>query len=456
MSGLNSVMDTSLSALFAAQAGMATTGHNIANANTAGFSRQQVLTASRTPEVLTYGAIGRGVDVLGVRRIQDDFLLANMRNQSARLSSYSQVDSALYEVEAILGSVDNDQLGTSLNEFFGAWADLANPTVEGNLKYEVFAKAQSLVSTFHSIDVSLQDLESNVNQTIEAEIGNLNRLLTAVADMNKQILTVEAGGNQANDLRDQRDLLISQVSEIARVSVVERDDGTQDVVLGGRTMVARDSVTLFQTSYQTTDDGTKMVVLTQDNFSEVTLPEGKLEGLLTARDKHIAEVREHLDSVAAKLIDEVNSLHVQGRTAASSGLAFFTGDSMHTIDLNPAIIENQDLIVTGRTAAVGDLDLAGEIADLANVGLGGSGDESVSDRYRAMLIDVASRRSSYNFMVENQDNVVAAIETKISSISGVSLDEEGAKMVQYQNSYSAAAKVITTVQEMYDTLLQMV
>lgn len=456
MSGLNSVMDTSLSALFAAQAGMATTGHNIANSNTAGFSRQQVLTASRTPDVLTYGAIGRGVDVLGVRRIQDDFLLANLRNQTARLSSYTQVDSALYEVEAILGSVDNDLLGTSLNEFFGAWSNLGNPTVEGNLKYEVFAKAQSLVSTFHSIDASLQDLEANLNQTIEAEIENLNRLLTAVADMNKQIMAAEAGGNEANDLRDQRDLLISQVAEIARVSVVERSDGTQDVILAGRTMVARDSVTLFQTSYQTSDDGTKMVVLTQENFSEVTLSEGRLEGLLTARDQHIAEVREHLDTVAAKLIEEVNALHVQGRTATSSGLAFFTGDSMHTIDINPAIIENQELIVTGRTAAVGDLDLAAEIADLANVGLGGSGNESVSDRYRAMLIDVASRRSSYEFMVENQDNVVAALETKILSISGVSLDEEGANMVKYQNSYNAAAKVITTVQEMYDALLSMV
>ena len=352
--------------------------------------------------------------------------------------------------------MDNDLLGTSLNDFFGAWADLANPTVEGNLKYEVFAKAQSLVTTFHSIDESLKDLESNLNHTIEAEIENLNRLLTAVADMNKQILTAEAGGNEANDLRDQRDLLISQVAEIARVSVVERSDGTQDVILAGRTMVARDSVTLFQTSYQTTDDGTQMVVLTQENFSEVTLSEGKLEGLLTARDQHIAEVREHLDTVAAKLIEEVNSLHVQGRTATSSGLAFFTGDSMSTIGINPAIIENQALIATGRTATVGDLELAAEIADLASVGLGGSGDESVSDRYRAMLIDVASRRSSYEFMVENQDNVVAALETKISSISGVSLDEEGANMVKYQNSYNAAAKVITTVQEMYDALLTMV
>ena len=118
MPGLNSIMDTSLSALFAAQTGLATVGHNIANANTPGYSRQEVNFAARRPDILPYGAIGRGVEIDGIRRIQDDFLVNNLRVQTSRLESYSAVDSALYEMEAILGSVDNDHLGNALNNFF--------------------------------------------------------------------------------------------------------------------------------------------------------------------------------------------------------------------------------------------------------------------------------------------------------------------------------------------------
>ena len=121
MPGLNSIMDSSLSALFAAQAGLATTGHNIANANTPGYSRQEVMYAARRPSILPYGAIGRGVEIQGIRRIQDDFLLNNLRVQQSRLESYTATDTALYEIEAILGSVENDHLGTALNNFFNSF-----------------------------------------------------------------------------------------------------------------------------------------------------------------------------------------------------------------------------------------------------------------------------------------------------------------------------------------------
>ena len=449
-------MDASLSALFAAQAGMATTGHNIANANTRGYSRQDVLFAARRPDILPYGALGRGVEVQGIRRIQDEFLLNNMRVQTSRLSSYSSVDTALYEVEAILGSVDNDHLGNAMNEFFASWNTLATPPFTEANKYDVVAKAESLVRNFQSINDSLDDLEANIENNIQVEIRNLNRLLTSVAEMNEQIMSAESNGEPANDLRDQRDILINDISVIAEVSVLERGDGTKDIILAGRTMVSRDTVTNFESSYVNTESGYQMVVVTQGHRNKVNLSPGKLEGLLTSRDVHITQVRENLDSVARQLISEVNSLHVQGRTDNSSGLAFFSGDSMHTIDINEAIRSNNLLVATGRTNADGDNTLAEEIANLTNLSVGGPGEITIGDQYRSMLTTVASQRSSYEFLVENQQNVVESLATKMASVSGVSLDEEGANMVRYQNSYNAAAKVISTVQEMYDTLMSMV
>lgn len=456
MPGLNSIMDASLSALFAAQAGMATTGHNIANANTPGYSRQDVSFAARRPDILPYGALGRGVEVQGIRRLQDEFLLKNLRVQSSRLASYTSVDAALYEVESILGSVDNDHLGNAMNEFFAAWNTLATPPFVESNKYNVVATAESLVRDFHAINDSLDDLEANIEDNIQLEITNLNGLLAGVAEMNEQIMAAEANGEPANDLRDQRDLLINQISEIAEVSVLEREDGTKDIILAGRTMVSRGSVTHFQSTYVRDDDGYKMAIVTQGRMNEVHLSPGKLEGLMTSRDVQVQQVREGLDAVAAQLIREVNELHVQGRTDSSSGLSFFSGDSMHTIGINQAIVSNNLLVATGSTNADGDNSIAEAIANLTNQSADGAGSTTIGDQYRSLLTTVASRRSSFEFLVENQQNVVDSLETKMASVSGVSLDEEGANMVRYQNSYNAAARVISTVQEMYDTLMNMV
>ncbi|MBK6732608.1 MAG: flagellar hook-associated protein FlgK [bacterium] len=456
MPGLNSIMDTSLSALFAAQAGLATTGHNIANANTPGYSRQLVQFAARRPDMTAVGAIGRGVEVEGVRRIQDEFILNNLRSQTARGESYAAVDSALSEVESILGSIDNDHLGDALTRFFGAWNALAQPTITDSLKENVVTSAVSLVTDLHSIDESLTALETNIESSIQLEIGNLNRLLTQVADLNRQIMSAEAGGQEANDLRDQRDLLITQVSSIAEVSTYEREDGTKDVILAGRTMVARDSVTLFESAYEKSADGYRMTIVTNGTKQAVRLSLGKLEGLMTSRDVHITNVRAQLDGVARKLIEDVNALHTQGRTLSGSGLQFFTGDNMHTIGVNQELIDNSGLVAIGRTTAPGDNELALAIANLGNVSSGIGGDDTVNDVYRSLLTELASNRSTYEFMVVNQQDVVVALESKLASIAGVSLDEEGAAMVRYQNSYNAAAKIVATVQEMYDTLMNMV
>jgi flagellar hook-associated protein 1 FlgK len=135
---------------------------------------------------------------------------------------------------------------------------------------------------------------------------------------------------------------------------------------------------------------------------------------------------------------------------------FFTGDSMHNIGINEALLNNENLVAIGQTGTAADNDIALAIADLGRSSLHGPDRKSVSESYRATITDVAGRSSSYQFMVENQLSLVASLSARMASVSGVSLDEEGANLVRYQNSYNAAAKVIATVQEMYDTLLNIV
>lgn len=456
MSGLNGIMDTGLSALFSAQAGLATTGHNIANASTPGYSRQQVMFAARRPRYTSEGAIGRGVEVTSIRRVQDEFLANNMRVQNSRLESYSTVDASLYEIETILGSVDNDHLGNALTKFFNSWNGLAQPPINTNLKQNVVAAATSLVQDFHGINDNLDNLAKNLNESIEAEIGNLNSQLAAVAELNKQIMQAEVGGNPANDLRDQRDQLILDISGMAEVTVLEREDGSKDLIMSGRTIVSRGSVTILGTREIVENGSSRMMVVAGDSLREVALSTGRIEGLLTSRDVHVTQVRDLLDKVAARIIGEVNALHTQGRTATSSGLAFFTGDSMHTIAVNSALIDQPSLVATGRSINESDNALALELANLGTVSALDPGGDTVLEIYRSAVVTVAGNRASFEFMVDNQQNVVDSLVAKVASISGVSLDEEGANMVKYQNGYNAAARVISAVQEMYDTLLNMV
>ena len=453
MSSLNSIMGNSLSAMFSSQAGLATTSHNIANADTPGYTRQSNVLAARMPLMFSFGAIGQGVDVATVRRSQDSFLLNTLRSQTASLASYQSIDAGLYEIEMILGSIDNDHLGNALNEFFNAWSDLATAPTDESLKSQVVTRAQSLVSSFHTINESVEDLESNIDAQIGEEIAGLNSLLAQAGALNSQIMAAEVGGQPANDLRDQRDLVVNQISDIAAVTVAEREDGSLDLILNGRTMVTRDAVQQFTTTYDQTSSGYTMTVVTGGTFHEVQLPEGRLAGLLESRDTYVQDFKDDMDEVAALLVEAVNSLHVQGQTDTSTGLMFFTGDSMHTIQVNTMLVENHALVATSRTGASGDTDIAREIAALAET-TGSS--TTVGDRYRSVLIDVASKRNSFEFLVDNQASAVAAVESKIASVTGVSLDEEAASMIRYQNTYNAAARMISTVQDMFDTLINMV
>ena len=452
---LNSIMDNSLSAMFMSQAGLTTTSHNIANADTPGYTRQSNMLAARRPLSFPFGAIGQGVDVVTVRRSQDRFLLNTLRAQDARLSSYSAVDSALYEIEQILGSIDNDHIGTALNGFFDAWSDLATVPNDPTLKMDVVSRAQALVTDFHTVSASLDDLERNIETQVQEEIVALNGLLQQIGELNSQIMSAEIGGQTANDLRDQRDLLVNQVSSIASVTVDEREDGSLDIILAGRTMVTRDSVQQFTTSYQESGDGYRMTVLTEGHYAEVDLPEGRLQGLLDSRDIYVNDFRESMDDVVSRLVEAVNSLHVQGTTGSSSGLLFFTGDSLHTIEINSMLTDHPEMVASSRSGESGDADIALAIAALRDTAAPGES-LTVGDSYRGVLIDMASKRNSFEFLVDNQASAVAAVESKIASVTGVSLDEEAANMVRYQNTYAAAARVISTVQEMFDTLVNMV
>ena len=455
---LNSIMRIGLSGMFAAGTSLQTTGHNIANASTVGYSRQRTLTGTQRGQSLTYGVLGTGTMVLDVRRMTDEFLTGRLRAQDARLSQFDTVDMALGDVESIFGSVENNHLGTAMSEFFNAWSSLATPPVSLTLQEHVADTADRLAADFRNMSASLDELANDLDARLESGVGRLNALLSNVADLNRLIVMTESTATSANDLRDQRSLVLDEIAQLTQSEAIERDDGTVDVLIGGRTVVTREHVQAL-TIAREDGDGTgagRARVSTVAGGYAVEVGEGSLRGLIEARDDQVLHARERLDAVAAALIERVNALHAQGQTPGGSGVLFFTGDSAANISLNPALLADPTRVASSRSGLEGDTDLAREIAALGQSGTSVVNGQSLTELFNSLVLDLASRSAASGDRLSAQSQIVESLGTRLDSIRGVSLDEEAANLALFQNAYEANAKVIAMVQDMFDTILTMV
>lgn len=455
---LNSIMRIGLSGMFAAGTSLQTTGHNIANASTVGYSRQRTLTGTQRGQSLTYGVLGTGTMVLDVRRMTDEFLTGRLRAQDARLSQFDTVDMALGDVEAIFGSVENNHLGTAMSEFFSAWSSLATPPVSLTLQEHVADTADRLASDFRDMSASLDELSNDLDARLENGVGRLNALLTNVAELNRLIVMTESTATSANDLRDQRSLVLDEIAQLSQSEAIERDDGTVDVLIGGRTVVTREHVQALTISREDGDGSGagRARVTTVAGGYDVEVGEGSLQGLIEARDEQVLHARERLDAVAASLIERVNALHAQGQTPGGSGVLFFTGDSAANIALNPALMTDPTRVAASRSGLEGDTDLAREIAALGQSGTSVVNGQSLTEMFNSLVLDLASRSAASGDRLSAQTQIVESLGTRLDSIRGVSLDEEAANLALFQNAYEANAKVIAMVQDMFDTILTMV
>lgn len=449
--GMNRILDIGLSGLFTAGAAMQTASHNIANVHTDGYTRQGITSGARHALSMSYGMLGGGVDVLEVRRLTDEFLVGRLRDQTSLLARHDETDLALQEVETLLGTAAQNHLGTVIDEFFASWSELASPPVTDELREDVLNKGVLLAGDLNSTAAGLDSLATEMDQQIESAVGTLNRLLAGVADLNRQILLAEGPRETANDLRDRREMLLAEISELARVDVAERGDGTIDVILSGRTVVVRGEAQDLELSRD------------QDGFAQLStgskhhpfeLRDGRIAGMMAARDERVLGAREELDRVAAELIRRLNAIHVQGQTAGGGGFLFFTGDSAGDIAVNRELIDNPAMVALSRSGLSGDTDIAREIA-----GLGQEdpvdGEETLPAVFGRLITSIASDAAATRLQLQSQSQVVDALNTRIDSVRGVSLDEEAADMARYQNAYAASAKVIAAAQEMFTAVLQM-
>ena len=458
--GLSAAMEIGKNGLSIYRIATEVTSENIANVNTDGYSRQRVILENAPPTTANGFPLGTGVKIATVERYYDGLL----QRQQATAQTTSGYDTAmsqvLQQIEPSFNELTNDGLGAAITNFFGSWQDLSTNASGTTERQAVLSRAQVLVDTFHSISTTLTDTIATQDQALTSQTADINNTLTNIATLNGQIRQTELVSGNANEMRDQRDLLVRQLAEKMGVQYTENSDGTTDVyVQDGTTSYylvqgnQAGSLSLSGTSpaRAVTINAVGGATRAVDNTLYTTQDGGKLWATLQLRDVTIPGYVSQLDTLANSIVTQVNALHNAPNGYDINGNAggdFFSaaGTTAATIALN--ITNTDNIAAAGSTAsAPGGNGNARAIANLQS---------TFSTSYNTLVAQIGLDVQQAKTVVSQDEAFSKQLSTLRDSNSGVSLDEELTNLVMYQRSYQASAKLITTATEMMDTIIGMI
>lgn len=462
MANLFGLMDIAESSLRTQQKAIDITGNNIANVNTPGYSRQRVNIVQKYPVKIGLESVGNGVKAdSDIQRFYDQFLGAQLNSENESLGRWEAQKEALEKVELLFDEVSGIGLSSAMGDYWNAWQELsANP--DGVVqRSNLVSAAQYMTDTFNNISDGLTAVQNDINTHVDAIVDDINEMADQIAELNLKIIQQEAGGHSANTYRDERDLLVFELAKLIDIESFEDGNGNLTVTVGnGRPLV--ESSTTWDLSTVASAGGMKDIYWQDSSgatFDITTqIDNGELKGWIEARDVLVNEYATQLDLLASTIITEVNNLHATGLTldpVTTTGVDFFTGTDAGSIEVNTAIISNTDLIAAAGPGGTlpGDNSNAFAIADLQGDDTLMPGNSTFDEYYNALIGTVGSDVQTADFYNTHQVAMVQSLENYRQEVSGVSLDEEMVNLIKHQHAYDAAARMITTADEMLDTLM---
>lgn len=455
MIGLSDILNSGKSGLFASQYGLSVIANNIANVNTPGYSRQSLVLETDTPMNVVPGPLGTGVRVDEIQRASDQIIEAQLRNQLSLVGQWDKSNTLLQGIESVLNEPSTTGLSQALSDFFNAWSDVSNNPDSTSPRMELVQKAQALAGDFQGLKTQLQTSISSVNDEVSADVNTINTKAGQIAQLNSQIVQAETNGQKANDLRDKRDTLVEDLSKLANIQTVESNDGSLAVYINYKVIVNGTNTVALST--QTVNRGGSQMTDILYNGDTLIPQSGELQGALNIRNEKIPEYMSKLDTLADSIITGVNNLHRNGYGLdGSTGNDFFSGTNASSISVNTVITSNLSEIAASTKGPSGDGSNALQISNLANSFTMDNGKSTFTDFYGNTISDIGSASATSSTTLDNENTLLAQLQRQKSSISAVSLDEEYTNMINYQQSYQAAAKVITMANSLYATMMGMV
>ena len=460
-----SILSTSITALNAYQRALTTVGHNIANADVEGYSRQDALFVTKPPSFSGAGWIGSGVEIATVERRYDEFLAAQIRN-SRSASGQAEIHSTYAHQLDNLYADPELGLDPVLQRYFNALNDVANDPASIPAREVLLAEAEALADRFHFLASRGAQIADGVNRDITGAVADINTLAKGIAELNEAI--VEAGGMSGqppNDLLDQRDQLVNELSSLVRVTYYEQPDGAMNVFIGnGQSLVIGTRAATLSVGVDPADATARRIYYSVgDTPQDITdqLNGGQLGGLLTFRSEVLDPSMARLDQIAFELAAKVNEVHAGGAdlNGDPGGAFFLVPVGATAADPTGAAAQLQLAIdAASRVAAAlgggpSDNRNALALADLQREKFMLGGTSTVQAAYAQVVADVGARTRHADLNAQAQQGLLRQAEEAHSAVSGVNLDEEAAKLMHYQQAYQAAAQAIAVAQTLFDTLI---
>ncbi len=458
--GINRLVEIGKSALFTAQQAISVSGHNIANVNTPGFSRQEITLAENRPENGSPGQIGTGVHAESIRRSFDSFVEGQLLASRERLGEFTASRNALARLEPLFGDTNNIGIGAGLNEFFGALQDVATNPNDLSARTVFLSKATALASRFNQSAADLTSAQEFLDRQVGQTVTDVNRLTSQIADLNAKIAYAESSGQQANDLRDQRGVALAGLGELIEVSSIEDATG-QLTVFAGRGHVLVDKERTYQLVGVPDLSNNGLLDVHYDagagSTTDLTpvIQSGRLKGVLDVRDQTIPSLRASLDTLASEVVTLVNQQHRLGfGLDGSTNQNFFvpTGTTASTIAVG---LTNVRQIAASSTVGgvPGNNANALALAGLRSTDVASFGNVTFQEYYSMIAGSFGSTAQGVDGNLRAQEILHDQLTSQRAAISGVSMDEELANLLQYQRSFEAASRMIVIADEMFQTIL---
>ena len=445
-------------ALQASQFGLAVTGQNIANVNTKGYTRQGAILVSAPSAGTSRLQIGTGVSILGIQQFRDRFVDSRLQTEIGISGRLTAQRDALSPVDAAFNESEGNGISASINDFFGAFRSLEANPVSIPLRTDVIAKATAMTSAFSTTRARLVEIRNASDAQLRSEVGQLNTLSQQVADLNVRISTAENSGGNAAELRDQRDQLVNQVSELTGARAIETAEGMVTLTLAdGHALVSGDHFTPVQIQDSVPDGLATLTISGQPAI----IGDGRLRGLQNALGTIGGQIQS-LDDLAASITSRVNTLHTSGTDAygntsanffqvpASGPVTAANFSVAGNIKVDPRLIAASPLPSGSASATV-----AGAIAELLNdpTSTAGSRTGSFSSIYSSIVSDAGKELRTVDDGLVTQQAIMSQALAQRDATSGVSLDEEAINLLQFQKSYEAAARFLKIADEMTQTIM---
>ena len=461
-------------ALQAQRYGLDVTGHNIANANTPGYSRQVVRLSPVEPSPFAdYGApsaarVGGGVSVDQVVRVKDAFVQDQLNAQLQSLGYWQARSQILGELERALLEPSDAGIRAAMDGFWQALQELSGNPESMSSRATVRERALILTETLRGTYERLATFRRQLDAEVRADVTDLNALAERVAELNRRIREAEGMGGIPNDLYDERDRLIEGMARLADVRVTERRDGTVAVTIGGVAMV---DGTHYRRIVITDGDHGFASLHWEQSGAPVQLRAGALHARLEGRDVTVPELIAELNALAQALIEGVNAVHEKGfglrddPGAGPPGRRFFTtlgsqdgepldlDEAAARITLAGAILADAANIAASVSGAPGDGENARAIARVFQERLMANGTATLTEYLASVVGGLGVKTQGANRMAEHQDVLVGHLERLRASVSGVSLDEEMTLLIQFQHAYTAASRLVTAIDQVIETLI---